>query len=93
MRLADRINREIDNLDRPILQPGAAVELARLVNAQARLADAFQRGVLTLARKRTGNRQTVTVVHQHVSVAGGQVAVAGHVTGPSTGPQREGGQT
>jgi hypothetical protein len=49
MRLADRVNREIDTLNGPVLQPGAAVELARLVNAQARLADAFQRGVLTLA--------------------------------------------
>jgi hypothetical protein len=45
----------------------------------ARFMDTYQRGLQTLAKIRTGNRQTVTVVHQHIAVAGGQIAVAGAV--------------
>ena len=49
------------------------------MNMQCRLADAYQRATLTLARKRNGHRQTVTVVHQSIQANGGQVAVAGQV--------------
>jgi hypothetical protein len=55
------------------------VDQARHVNAAARLMAAFQDGAATLARLRHGGRQQVTVVHQHVQVAGGQVAVTGAV--------------
>jgi hypothetical protein len=46
--------------------------------------EAFQNGVAALAKLRGGEQQQVTVVHQHVQVAGGNVAVAGQIT-------REGG--
>ena len=55
------------------------VEQVRLANGAARLMGAFQGGAATLARLRSGGQQRVTVVHQHVQVAGGQVAIAGHV--------------
>lgn len=58
----------------------AMVEATRAANASAKLMQAFQQGMLTLQRIRTGGQQRVTVVHQHVQVAGGQVAVAGAVT-------------
>jgi hypothetical protein len=41
-----------------------------------RFMHSYQRGLLVLVKVRTGNRQTVTVIHQHVTVAGGQVAVS-----------------
>ena len=51
-------------------------EAARMATTAARLMDAYQRGLLTLDRLRTGGRQTVVV--QHVTVAdGGQAMVAG----------------
>lgn len=58
----------------------AMVEATRAANASAKLMQAFQQGMLTLQRIRSGGQQRVTVVHQHVQVAGGQVAVAGAVT-------------
>jgi hypothetical protein len=81
MRLAERVNRELDHLPPGTLESGKGAELARLVNAQCRLAEAFQRGALTLAKKRQGNQQTVNVVHQHVQIAGGTVAMAAQVMG------------
>lgn len=57
----------------------ASVEAARLTNAAARMTAAYQAGLLTLARLRTGGQQTVTVQHVHVS-EGGQAVVAGSVT-------------
>jgi hypothetical protein len=54
-------------------------EAARMGQLAVRFMDTYQRGLQTLGRLRTGNRQTVTVVHQHVTVEGGQVAVAGAV--------------
>jgi hypothetical protein len=53
------------------------VEACRLSNAAARLMSAFQDGLLTLQRIRTGGNQTVTV--QHVNVAPGGQAVIGNV--------------
>jgi hypothetical protein len=81
MRLAERANRELDSLPPGRLEAGSAAELTKLVNAQCRLAEGFQRSALTLAKKRQGNQQTVNVVHQHVQIAGGTVAVAGQFTG------------
>jgi hypothetical protein len=53
-------------------------ETARLGAIAARLMDTYQRGLLTINRLRSGNHQTVTVIHQHVHVeSGGQAAIAG----------------
>jgi len=49
----------------------------KLANAAARMMTVFQEGALTISKLRGGGKQQVTVVHQHVQVAGGQVAVAG----------------
>ncbi len=58
--------------------PHRSQEAARMANTAARLMDAYQRGMLTLDRLRTGGRQTVVV--QHVTVGdGGQAVVAGSV--------------
>jgi hypothetical protein len=54
-------------------------EAARMGQLAVRFMDTYQRGLQTIQKLRTGNRQTVTVVHQHIAVAGGQVAVAGTV--------------
>jgi hypothetical protein len=60
---------------------GDTVEACRLVNASARLMSVFQEGLLTLAKLRTGGKQTVVVQHQHVYVHdGGQAVVAGDLT-------------
>jgi hypothetical protein len=49
------------------------------MNAAARAMSAFNEGMLTLAKVRTGGRQNVVV--QHVDVRGGQAVVAGQVAG------------
>lgn len=54
------------------------LEATRCANAQARTAEAYQKGMLTLDRVRNGGKQHVTV--QHVNVQdGGQAVVAGTV--------------
>ena len=54
---------------------GVPVEMARLSNAAARMMQAYQEGLTTLQKLRTGGRQTVLV--QHVSVSeGGQAVIA-----------------
>lgn len=56
------------------------VELARLVNAAARLFEVAQHGCVTVQRLKTGGKQTVVV--QHVNVEqGGQAVVAGRLEG------------
>jgi hypothetical protein len=58
-----------------------SVQSARVAASAARLMEAYQRGLLTLARIRGGGRQTVTVIHQHVNVEpGGAAAVAGAIS-------------
>jgi len=53
-----------------------SVEAARAANASARMMDSFQKGLLALAKVRSGGMQTVTV--QHVNVKdGGQAVVTG----------------
>lgn len=59
------------------LTPGAATELQRLTNSVARLMGAYQAGMLTLQRIKTGGNQVVTV--QHVNVSDGGQAVIGNV--------------
>ncbi len=66
-----------------------AIESARAANAAARMMTAFQDGLLTLQRLRTGGRQVVTV--QHVQVNGGQAIVTGPNAArpPKRGPKPE----
>jgi hypothetical protein len=67
------------------LRPGAATELQRLTNSVARLMGAYQQGMLTLQKLKTGGNQTVTV--QHVNISPGGQAVIGNVqTGGSQPP-------
>jgi hypothetical protein len=55
-----------------------AVEAGRLMNASARMMGAYQGGMLTIAKIRSGGTQTVVV--QHIAVSdGGQAVVAGQV--------------
>jgi len=64
----------------------------RLINAAARMFDAFQTGCLTLQKLKTGGKQHVVVQHQQlVNVSdGGQAVVAGSVkrSGPGRGRGR-----
>lgn len=55
-----------------------SVELSRLSNQAARLASAFQDGLITMRTIRNGSRQTVRV--EHVTIAAGAQAVIGNVT-------------
>ncbi|MEI7673583.1 MAG: hypothetical protein WCK00_15865 [Deltaproteobacteria bacterium] len=56
----------------------------KLANASARLMTAYQGGMLTLARVRTGGKQEVVV--QHINVNGdAQAVVAGKITGGKGG--------
>ncbi len=70
----------------------ASVEAARLALAAARLMEASQGAVVTLAKLRSGGHQTVTVQHVHVG-EGGQAMVAGSVApgGQLRGQGRPGG--
>ena len=65
--------------------PDAVLEANRCTNAAARMMKAYQEGLLTLGRMRTGGRQVVTVQHVQVS-EGGQAIVAGAVNSSSRGP-------
>lgn len=65
----------------------ASVEAARLTSAAARMMSTFQDGMATLAKLRTGGRQTVTVQHVHVS-EGGQAVIAGRMTPGKTRQRR-----
>jgi hypothetical protein len=60
---------------------GANVRCTRLAGAAARLMGAYQQGLLTLHKIRTGGRQEVHVYHQqNVQVTeGGQAVVAGQI--------------
>jgi hypothetical protein len=93
MRATARMNRELDAAggtaidaagDKRDLTAGeresANVRACRLAGAISRMSAAYQQGLLTLQRKRTGGNQQVTVkhIHQQVNVTqGGQAVVAG----------------
>ena len=80
-------SRAVGNLNHPEMR-GDTIEACRLTNAAARLMSAFNEGVQTLAKLRTGGKQTVVV--QHVQVTdGGQAVVAGDLT--TGGPSAAGG--
>ena len=69
-------------------QQVSSIEAARLASSAARMMDAYQKGLATLQRLRSGGNQTITV--QHVRVAeGGQAVVAGTIKAESRG--RKGG--
>ena len=71
--------------------PDAVLEANRCSNAAARMMKAYQEGLLTLGRMRTGGRQIVTVQHVQVS-DGGQAMVAGQVSCDQRGRSDEGGK-
>jgi hypothetical protein len=75
----DRLQRPAERCDSLSARTKLLGEATRMGQLAARFMDVYQRGLQTLAKTRTGNRQTVTVVHQHIAVAGGQIAVAGAV--------------
>jgi hypothetical protein len=55
-----------------------SIEAGRMFNASARMMECFQHGLLTIAKVRSGGKQTVVV--QHVNVGdGGRAMVAGQV--------------
>ena len=57
-----------------------SVEAARLAHAAGKLMGAFNDGVLTVQRRRSGGKQVVQVIHQQVAVGeGGKAVVAGTV--------------
>jgi hypothetical protein len=72
----DKLQRQAERYDSLSARTKLLGEAARMGQLAARFMDTYQRGLQTLAKIRTGNRQTVTVVHQHIAVAGGQIAVA-----------------
>ena len=80
---ADRMQAEARELLRTYKRTGyihqsLSVEAGRMLNASGRMMDAYQHGLLTLAKIRSGGQQTVVV--QHVNVGdGGQAMVAGEV--------------
>ncbi|QGY03589.1 hypothetical protein MMSR116_18110 [Methylobacterium mesophilicum SR1.6/6] len=55
----------------------ACVEGARLIGAAMRASSAYQAGLLTLQKVRSGGRQVVIVQHNRVE-AGGQAVIGGH---------------
>jgi len=75
----DKLQRQAERCDSLSARTKLLGEAARMGQLAARFMDTYQRGLQTLAKIRTGNGQTVTVVHQHIAVAGGQIAVAGAV--------------
>jgi len=69
-------------------QQADMMETCRLATTAARFMNVFQEGLLTLAKLRTGGKQTVVVQHIHVN-EGGQAVVAGDLT--TGGPSAVGG--
>ena len=66
------------------------MQVTRLAGATARMMTAFQHGLVTLQRLRTGGQQVVTV--QHVEVRdGGQAIVAGRMKEGGSGKRTGGG--
>jgi hypothetical protein len=84
MKLVAEMNRQTNYLAnvRGSEQDRMNVQVTRLAGATARMMTAFQQGLATLQRLRTGGQQIVTV--QHVEVRdGGQAVVTGTVGGRS----------
>ena len=78
MKMSAEMNRRVEYLAhvRGEEQERANIQTTRLASASARMMTAFQQGLLTLQRLRTGGQQVVTVQHVQVN-EGGQAVVAG----------------
>ena len=86
MKLVAEMNRQTGYLAnvRGSEQDRMNVQVTRLAGATARMMTAFQQGLVTLQRLRTGGQQVVTV--QHVEVRdGGQAIVAGRMKAGGSG--------
>ena len=86
MKLVAEVNRQTGYLAnvRGSEQDRMNVQVTRLAGATARMMTAFQQGLVTLQRLRTGGQQVVTV--QHVEVRdGGQAIVAGRMKAGGSG--------
>ena len=93
MRARARMDEELDaaGVIDPNKREAANVRACRLAGAISRLSAAYQQGLLTLQRKRTGGSQHVTVkhIHQQVNVTeGGQAVVAGDTVTRGPGERR-----
>jgi len=97
MKMIARLNEELDHcrVIHPQTREAANIRANRLAGSVARLMGAYQSGVLTLQRKRSGGTQHVKVTHvqQQVTVGpGAQAIVAGEASG-GPGPRRKGGHS
>lgn len=97
MKFAERATNEIDRANR-FADSGqvqyrqiANIEAVRASNAAARAMSAYNDALLTLQKLRTGGKQKVVVVHQHVAVAdGGKAVVAGSLKARGRGSKGKG---
>ena len=78
LRVIGRVNLELESMGTRSRgeQREAMVEIARLSNAASRLMQTYQQAALTLAKVRSGGKQTVVVQYVHVN-DGGQAVIAG----------------
>ncbi|MGU3536807.1 hypothetical protein [Methylobacterium sp. A54F] len=82
LKMAAQMNRLLDSMAKlePYGWKNLPTEACRLAGAMTRLAGAYQGGMTTLQRVRSGGRQTVIVQHTYVG-DGGQAVVAGQAKG------------
>ena len=78
LRIVGRVNFELEHMGTRSRNEHreASVEIARLSNAASRLMQTYQQAALTLAKVRSGGKQTVVVQYVHVN-EGGQAVIAG----------------
>jgi len=79
LRVIGRVNLEIESMGTRGRneQRESMVEIARLSNAASRLMQTYQQAALTLAKVRSGGKQTVVVQYVHVNEGGQAVIAAG----------------
>lgn len=79
MKAAAVAGKQLDMAGRTFGTAGqaACVEAARLIGAATRATGAYQAGLQTLQKVRSGGRQVVIVQHNHVE-AGAQAVIGGH---------------
>ncbi len=78
LRIVGRVNFELEHMGTRSRNEHreATVEIARLSNAASRLMQTYQQAALTLAKMRSGGKQTVVVQYVHVN-EGGKAVIAG----------------
>jgi hypothetical protein len=84
MRMLTKAEHQLSQVDtwNPKAWSAHSVEAARLANAACRVMGAFSDAVVTIQRRRSGGKQVVQVIHQHVAVGpGGNAIVASEVKG------------